>query len=292
MSATTAPCASLRHPTGFWSPSASGRYDVVVARIKLGDLMIKAGLIDEMQLQSALAVQKQWGGKLGDVLVNNGFIDEMMLWKGLSHQLGVPLVSLPDEKVAPGIQKVLPVDLCLKHSLFPLSRDDKSVTIATSDPNNLGGIDEVTFRVGARVKLVLAPDREIEWAIRHYFQGDPSPCPPPRTKRAAPRDDPQPMTIVHNDPATMTPGPALGQPTQTSAAELAALAARVAGAATTTQAAVARTPATPWWAQPTATDAEVAIRETAHLLRFLVEACVQRGVFTREEYLAKLKSLG
>jgi len=277
----------------FLEATATGRYAGLVARIKLGDLMIKAGLIDEMQLQSALAVQKQWGGRLGDVLVNNGFIDEMMLWKGLSHQLGVPLVSLPDEKVAPGIQKVLPVDFCQKHAIFPLTRDDKSVTIATSDPNNLGGIDEVTFRVGARVKLVLAPDREIEWAIRHYYQGDPSPCPPPRTKRAPSSTNPQQMTLVHDGAATMTPGdgPALGQPTQTSAAELAAVAARVAGAANAAAAAAARPP-TPWWAQPTATDAEVAIRETAHLLRFLVEACVQRGVFTREQYLAKLKSLG
>jgi hypothetical protein len=259
-----------------------------VARIKLGDLMIKAGLIDEMQLQSALAVQKQWGGKLGDVLVNNGFIDEMMLWKGPQPPARRPPRVPPRREDRPGHPQGAALDLCQKHSLFPVARDDKSVTIATSDPNNLGGIDEVTFRVGARVKLVLAPDREIEWAIRHHYQGDPSPCPPPRTKRAPARTDPQQMTIVHDEVAAVAAqGPALGQPTQTSAAELAAIAARVA----TTAAATAR-PATPWWAQPTATDAEVAIRETAHLLRFLVEACVQRGVFTRQEYLAKLKSLG
>ena len=264
-----------------------------MARIKLGDLMIKAGLIDEMQLQSALALQRQWGGKLGDVLVNNGFLDEMMLWKGLSHQLGVPLVCLPEEKIAPGIHKVLPLDTCLKHAIFPLTRDEKSVTIATSDPNNLGGIDEITFRVGARLKLVLAPGREIEWAIRHYYQGDPAPCPAPKTKRIPSRSIPEQMTIVRDEPAAMSsaPGVSLGQPAQTSAAELAALAASVAGAAAS-NAAAAALPAAPWWAQPKASDAELAIRETAHLLRFLVEACVQRGVFTREEYLAKLKSLG
>lgn len=276
----------------FLEHGAARRLRCVVPRIKLGDLMIKAGLIDEMQLQSALAVQKQWGGRLGDVLVNNGFIDEMMLWKGLSHQLGVPLVSLPDETIVPGIHKVLPLELCQKHALFPIARDDKSVTIATSDPNNLGGIDEVTFRVGARVKLVLAPDREIEWAIRQYYQGDPSPCPPPRTKRAPARTDPQQMTIVHDEVAAVAAqGPALGQPTQTSAAELAAVAARLATSAAATATATATRPAAPWWAQPTATDAEVAVRETAHLLRFLVEACVQRGLFTREEYLVRLRSL-
>ena len=40
-----------------------------MARIRLGDLLLQAGLIDEMQLQSAVARQRQWGGKLGDVLV-------------------------------------------------------------------------------------------------------------------------------------------------------------------------------------------------------------------------------
>ena len=54
-----------------------------MARIRLGDLLLQAGLIDEMQLQSAVARQRQWGGKLGDVLVTNGFIDEMMLWRGI-----------------------------------------------------------------------------------------------------------------------------------------------------------------------------------------------------------------
>ena len=46
-----------------------------------------------------------------------------------------------------------------------------------------------------------------------------------------------------------------------------------------------------WWTQTTVSEAEVAVRETAHLLRFLMESCVQRGIFTREQYLAKLKSL-
>jgi hypothetical protein len=220
--------------------------------------------------------------------VNNGYIDEMMLWKGLSRQLGVPLVSLPEEKLPPGIHKVLPLDLCQKHSIFPIGRDDKTVTVATSDPNNISGIDEVTFRVGARVKVVLAPDREIIWAIRTYYQGDTAPCPPPRTKRVALPNEPA-MAIVQHDPASsaVPQGEALGQSNQTSAAELAAMAAMAAQAAGRSTA-----PPAPWWAQPGVNDGEAAIRETAHLLRFIVEVCVQRGIFTREEYLAKLRSQG
>lgn len=260
-----------------------------MARIRLGDLLILAGLIDELQLQSALSLQKQWGGKLGDVLVNNGFLDEMMLWRGLSKQLGVPLVSLPEERLAPGIEKQVPQALCEKHSIFPLHRDDKSLTLATSDPNNVGGLDEVAFRVGARLRIVLAPDREIEWAIRRYHLADMSPCPPPRTKRIADSQPDPPAPPTPTPPPSLSPSLALGQSAQTSTAELAAMAALALQGAQ--RAAGAPNAAAPWWTQPTATEAEVAVRETAHLLRFLVEACVQRGIFTREQYLAKLKTL-
>lgn len=236
--------------------------------------MVKAGLIDEMQLQSALARQRQWGGKLGDILVNNGFLDEMMLWRGLSKQLGVQLVSLPELKLPAGIEKQVPLELCEKHSIFPLQRDDKALTVATSDPGNVGGIDEVAFRLGVRLKIVLAPDREVQWAIRHHLQGDPSPCPPPRERRVlgeAPSSPSSPSSPPSPTPSLPPQGAA------TPIAELARLAAAQAQAVANT---TAPTPET-----------EAMIRETAHLLRFLVEACAQRGIFTREEYLQKLKSI-
>ena len=265
-----------------------------MARIRIGDLLVKAQLIDEMQLQSALAHQRQWGGRLGDILVTNGFLDEMMLWRGLSKQLGVTLISLPDEKFVPGIEKQIPLELCQKHQVVPILRDDKGLTLATSDPNNLGGIDEIAFRTGIRLRVVLAPDREIEWAMRRLYHGDTSPCPPPRQRRfgaasTAPTDAappaPPPMEIMH-----------LGHGTGTPLNQLAALAASITGASLPPMPSVPMPSmppqtTTPWWNAPTASDAEVSVRETAHLLRFLVEACVQRGFFTREQYLAKLRSL-
>ncbi len=269
-----------------------------MARIRIGDLLVQAQLIDEMQLQSALAHQRQWGGKLGDILVTNGFLDEMMLWRGLSKQLGVTLVSLPDEKFVPGIEKQIPLELCTKHQVVPIRRDDKGLTLATSDPNNLGGIDEVAFRTGIRLRITLAPDREIEWATRRLYHGDMSPCPPPRLRRFAAATaasteasaPPPAMEIMH-----------LGHGTGTPLNQLEALAASIGGASRPPLPSsslpapapmVSTTPtATPWFNQPTASDAEVAVRETAHLLRFLVEACVQRGHFTREEFLAKLRTL-
>lgn len=287
-----------------------------------------AKLIDELQLQSALAHQRQWGGKLGDILVNNGFLDEMMLWRGLSKQLNVQLVSLPELKIIPGLEKQIPLDLCLKNSIFPIHRDDKGMTVATSDPGNIGGLDEISFRLGIRLKTVLAPDREIEWAIRRYHQGDPAPCPPPRLRRqmdaasAPPAQAPsQPAMEIQRSQYPTAPGPVAS--VSTSPAEMAAIAARAAAAvaAVTGPPAYPPTPyagpsAAPWstpsqapspvpmnvpptatpqptWSSPqqAPSESELMIRETAHLLRFIVEGCITRGVFSREDFLKKLKSM-
>ena len=65
--------------------------------MKLGEVLVHAGLIDEFQLQSALGHQRQWGGRLGKILIDNGFIEEGKLVKALARQLRLPTVE-PDQK--------------------------------------------------------------------------------------------------------------------------------------------------------------------------------------------------
>ena len=57
-------------------------------RIRIGDLLVKAGVISDAQLKAALAEQGQWGGKLGDILVRMEFLTEEVLVRALSKQSG------------------------------------------------------------------------------------------------------------------------------------------------------------------------------------------------------------
>ena len=56
-------------------------------RKKLGELLLGKGLIDEIQLRSAVAYQKNWGGKLGSTLVEMGFVSPEEIAKALEEQL-------------------------------------------------------------------------------------------------------------------------------------------------------------------------------------------------------------
>jgi type IV pilus assembly protein PilB len=224
-----------------------------MARLRIGDLLVQVGLIDEMQLQAALSQQRQWGGRLGDVLIDKGFVDEMMLYRGLAKQLRTELVAIPHLELSQDIVRSLPEDVCLKHGVLPIARDDREVTVAMSDPGNIEALDEIGFRSGVRVKTVLAPSREIEWAHRRFFHGEMGPCPPPKTKRE--RLPTGKIEIVRPErerdaPARAAPTPADGDPIER---------------------------------------AELALAETTHLLRLLVDTCVKQGLFTREEYLERVR---
>src|SRR5207245_5322013 len=79
-------------------------------RIKIGDLLVRAGVITELQLKAALAEQQQWGGKLGDILVRMEFLTEEVLVRALSKQTGIARADLSGEadKTALGVVPAIP----------------------------------------------------------------------------------------------------------------------------------------------------------------------------------------
>ena len=89
-------------------------------RIRLGELLIRAGLITELQLKAALAEQRRWGGRLGRILVDMNFISEDMLVKGLARLLDVKRADLDRMDTPPDVlQRFDPVD-CQNRGYLPI----------------------------------------------------------------------------------------------------------------------------------------------------------------------------
>jgi len=63
-------------------------------RKKLGEMLIEADLIDEVQLKAALAHQKEWGGRVGSILVNSGFVKEPAIICVIENQMGMSCLPL------------------------------------------------------------------------------------------------------------------------------------------------------------------------------------------------------
>ena len=75
---------------------------------RIGDLLLREGLITQDQLSKALQEQKQNGTRVGYNLVKLGFIPEIELTKMLAKQHKMPAVDLSRFELDTKIAKMIP----------------------------------------------------------------------------------------------------------------------------------------------------------------------------------------
>ena len=88
----------------------------ITAAERIGDLLVREGLITKEQLAKALQEQKQSGTRVGYNLVKLGFIQEIELTKMLAKQHKMPAVDLSRFEVDPKIAKMIPNELATEAS--------------------------------------------------------------------------------------------------------------------------------------------------------------------------------
>jgi hypothetical protein len=145
-----------------------------MARARLGEILIKAGLLDEEGLQRALNEQQRWGGQLGRYLVEMGLITEETLVRALSTQYKIPAVALDPERLDIGVGRLITREICERNSLICFRADttNKFLDVAMGDPSNLDAIDEVRVATKYNVRPHIAAPSVIDRAISYVFYGD------------------------------------------------------------------------------------------------------------------------
>ncbi len=137
--------------------------------LKLGELLIKAQLLTDAQLEQALEEQKQTGGRLGEHLVRLGFVTEEDILDCLSQQYGVPSINLRHFEIDESIIRLIPSDVARKYQFIPVSKTGATLTVAMADPTNVFAMDDITFITGYRVEPVVASEEALREAIDKYF---------------------------------------------------------------------------------------------------------------------------
>ena len=140
---------------------------------RIGDLLLKEGLISREQLQKALDEQRQSGTRVGYNLVKLGFIQENELTRCLARQYKMPAVDLSKFEVDAKIVKLVPADLAIKHLVLPLKRDGRTLTVAMADPSNLGVIEDLKFITRYDIFPVIAGEFTLRNVVeKHYESND------------------------------------------------------------------------------------------------------------------------
>jgi len=138
--------------------------------MRIGDLLIREGLISKEQLDQALLEQKQNGTRVGYNLVKLGFVPEIELTKVLAKQFKMPAVDLSKFTVDPKIAKLIPGELALKSLVLPLKRDGRTLTVAMADPTNMGVLEDLKFITRYDIFPVVAGEFTIRNVLEKIFE--------------------------------------------------------------------------------------------------------------------------
>jgi hypothetical protein len=147
-----------------------------MARKKLGEILLERGIIDQAQLTSALAHQRQFGKRLGAVLVAKGFITEETLVKVLAEVMGLQTVDVSKVNIEPGVLHTIPVAICENNDLIPLvieqTKGKSILTVAMADPLNGVVLNEIEFTTDCKIRPLISTVSGIRRAIRKYYRGE------------------------------------------------------------------------------------------------------------------------
>lgn len=137
--------------------------------VRLGELLIRKGLLDADDLEQALELQRERGDKIGKILVDLGFVNPRDVLATLSEQLQIPLLAADDfPPVLPEVERITPK--YMRQFLFlPIRIDETMLTVAMADPLDFETVATLRQFSGLNVKGVLAAEQEILDAIDKYF---------------------------------------------------------------------------------------------------------------------------
>lgn len=138
----------------------------------LGSLLVQRGMLSTPDLDRALAEQRSSGERLDQVLVRLGLVERQTVLDAIGEQLHMPVVDLETLTIDPGVLALLPAKLVYKQRCVPISRNNSTLTVATSDPFELSAADEIRLLTGCAIDFVLADEHELHKFIRtHYGVG-------------------------------------------------------------------------------------------------------------------------
>ncbi len=136
---------------------------------KLGEILIKQGLIRSDQLNAANVEAERTKTRLGPTIISMGFLKDSQILRALEKQYGMPGVDVGQFDIETSLSSIVNRDFCEKHCVIPLSKAGTTLVVAFSDPSNLQVRDDLRYITKCKIQPVVATESTILTAISKYY---------------------------------------------------------------------------------------------------------------------------
>jgi type IV pilus assembly protein PilB len=133
----------------------------VIARKKLGEILVEGGLLSQKQLEQALPFQKKSNLKLGQFLVREGIVSESQIVDLVSNQLKLEKYRPDKHTIDMELAKQIPADIAHKYAVAPLNKSGMLLTVAMMDPLDINALDATEVYTNCEVEAVICTEQQL-----------------------------------------------------------------------------------------------------------------------------------
>lgn len=138
-------------------------------KLKIGELLSKAGYITLSQLESAKKEMQKSGGRLSTILRQLDYIDENTVVNFLSRQHNYPSVSIQNEPPSKDALKLLPFETARQYMAFPLRMAGNTLQITMSEPTDAMAVEELQNALNKELSVCVSTEKDIVEAYKKYY---------------------------------------------------------------------------------------------------------------------------
>ncbi len=134
---------------------------------RVGEILIEEGSV--LAEDIARAGEERKGSPVLAALLGTGAPSRSDLARFLAGTYQIPHVSIAGVNIAADVIACVPKDLAEKHEIVPVEKAAGIVFIAKSNFFNRAAVVDVRKATGLKVKVVVAPEAEVQAALKKYY---------------------------------------------------------------------------------------------------------------------------
>ncbi|MCM1103587.1 MAG: Flp pilus assembly complex ATPase component TadA [Clostridium sp.] len=143
-------------------------------KIRIGDMLVDAGVITPEDLQRGLELQKKSGRKLGETLVEEGIVSDETLATLLADQLGMEMVDVQGITIPENVLSLVPQHMLRSKKMLPYAIDPNNMNVllvAMADPMDFSAMDDISIITNLQVEPAIATQQSIMLALDRLYGG-------------------------------------------------------------------------------------------------------------------------
>ena len=141
-------------------------------KVKIGELLSKAGYITSHQFEQAKAEQKKTGRRMSHILLDNGYIEQDTVVNFLSRMHNYPAVTISKEPPSQDALKLMSYETAKKYMAFPLRIAGNTLQVTMAEPTDTQEVEELQEIVKKGLNVCVSTAKDIIDAYRDYYKID------------------------------------------------------------------------------------------------------------------------